>query len=267
MSASVVASIVVPTRGRPGYLDVTLASVAPQAARAGAELLVVTDGEDAETASVVALHEARFIALAAGAGANAKRNAGVASSRGSLVVFIDDDIEAPLGWLDALLAGAAAAPEYDVFGGPIRARLSRGGPRVCGREAGPITTLDLGVADCDAELVWGANMAVRRRALELVGGFDEAIDGAGEEEDWQRRFLALGGRSRYVASAPVDHRRVGADAAVLSLARAAYFRGRSARRYDVSKGGAPGVAGELRVMVGCGWHVVRRRCLNGVVMG
>ena len=37
--------------------------------------------------------------------------------------------------------------------------------------------------------------------------------------------------------------------------------------YDVSKGSAPGIARELRVLIGCGWHVARRRCLNGVVMG
>jgi Glycosyl transferase family 2 len=230
-------------------------------------MLVVSDGDDPATAAVASRHGAGFIALDAGAGANAKRNAGVASARGELIVFIDDDIEAPAGWLSAVLSGAAAAPEHDVVGGPIRARLDGGGPRACGREGAPITTLDLGSEDRDAELVWGANMAIRRRALELVGPFDEALDGCGEEEDWQRRFLARGGRTRYLAAAGVDHRRVGADAGVRSLARAAYFRGRSARRYDVAKGGAPGLAGELRILAGCAWHVVRRRCLNGVVMG
>ena len=38
------ASIIIPTRERPGYLAVALASVAPQAQRAGAELIVVDDG-------------------------------------------------------------------------------------------------------------------------------------------------------------------------------------------------------------------------------
>jgi hypothetical protein len=240
----------------------------PQASRVGADVIVVTDGEDAATAAVAGRHGARLVALPAGAGANAKRNAGVAEARGDLIVFIDDDVEAPPGWLEALLAGAVAAPEHDVLGGPIRARLEGGGPRACGREGAPITTLDLGLADRDAELVWGANMAVRRRALDLVGPFDEELDGCGEEEDWQRRFVARGGRVRYVARAGLDHRRVGADAGLRSLARAAFARGCTARRYDaVVKGAAPGLAGELRVLAGCGWHVVRRRCLNGVVMG
>ena len=260
------ASVVIPTRGRAGYLDVALASVAPQAARAGADIVVVTDGEDVLTAAVAGRYGARLLALPAGAGANAKRNAGVACAAGDVIVFIDDDIWAPPGWLDALLSGIGSAG-CDVVGGPIRARLDGGGPRSCGREGAPITTLDLGPVDCDAELVWGANMAVRRAALERVGPFDEALDGCGEEEDWQRRFVAGGGRVRYVAGAGLDHRRVGADASVRSLARSAYHRGRSARRYDAWKGRPAGLAGELRVLAGCAWHVVRRRCLNGVVMG
>ena len=94
----VVASIVIPTRGRAGYLDVALASVAPQAASEGAEVIVVTDGEDPETAAVVARRGARLVTLPAGAGANAKRNRGVAEGRGGLIVFADDDIEAAEGW-------------------------------------------------------------------------------------------------------------------------------------------------------------------------
>ena len=75
---------------------------------------------------------------------NAARNAGVRAATGDLIVFIDDDVSVPPGWLDALLAGVAAAPDREVYGGPIRARLEGGGPRACGREPPPITTLDHG---------------------------------------------------------------------------------------------------------------------------
>ena len=267
MTDARIASIVIPTRARAGYLDVALASVAPQAASQGGEVLVVTDREDPATAQVAARHGARLVMVPEGAGANAKRNAGVAEAGGELIVFIDDDIEASPDWLAALLAGSAGAPGHDVFGGPIHARLEDGGPRACGREGAPITTLDLGPEDRDAALVWSANMAVRRRALDEVGPFDPGLAGCGEEEDWQHRYRARGGRIRYLARAAVEHRRVGADAGVRSLARAAYSRGRSARRYDVAKGAAPGTLRELRILAGCGWHLVRRRCANGLVMG
>ncbi|MDQ6607500.1 MAG: glycosyltransferase, partial [Actinomycetota bacterium] len=197
---------------------------------------------------------------------NAARNAGVAAARGELIVFVDDDIVACPGWLAAILAGARAAPDRDVFGGPIRARLEGGGPRACGREPAPITTLDLGPMDCDCEFVWGANLAIRARALERVGGFDETLSGRGDEEEWERRYAAGGGRLRYLAAAGIEHRRTAADATVQALSRAAYALGRSARRNDVRKHAAPALRAELRVLAGCAWHVVRRRCAIGIVM-
>lgn len=265
MSGEPSASIVIPTRDRPDYLAVTLASVVPQAERAGAEVVVVDDGSDPANAAVAASHRARVI-RPDGHGANAARNAGIEASSGDLVVLIDDDVDAPPGWLQALLEGVAGSPEHDVFGGPIEGRLEGGGPRACGRERPPITTLDLGPDDRDVALVWGANMAIRRSALEQIGPFDETLHGRGEEEEWQRRYTAQGGRVLYLAAAGLAHRRSPADSTLCRLGRAQYALGRTARSYDVRKGEAPGLAGELRVLAGCVWHTFRRRCGVGVVM-
>lgn len=256
----------IPTRCRPAYLEVALASVAPQAAAAGAELIVVNDGGDAETAAVARRHGARVLDTPAPGGINAGRNAGIDAAGTDLVVLIDDDVRAPDGWLAALLAGASGAPGADVLGGPIRAVLEGGGPRSCGREQPPITSLDLGRSDRDVELVWGANMALRRRALALAGRFDETMSGVGDEEEWERRVLAAGGVVRYVAAAGLDHRRSAADATLPRLARAAYARGRAARRFDLRRGAPPAAAHEVAVLAGCLWHTVRRRCANGIVM-
>src|SRR5204862_352024 len=64
-----------------------------------------------------------------------------------------------------------------------------------------------------------------------------------------------------------DHRRAGSDARLPGLARAAYRRGRTARRYDERRGDVQPPSRELRALAGCAWHTVRRRCANGVVMG
>lgn len=263
------ATVVVPTRERAGYLDVALASIAPQAQAAGAELLVVLDGPDPASAAVAARHGAHVVALPAPGGLNVARNRGWQTARGELIVFVDDDVEAPPTWLPALLAAAAAAPERDVFAGPIRAVLEGVGwvgSHACGREQPPITTLDAGPADRDVEAGWGANLAIRRAALETVGGFDETLGGAGDEEEWQGRYRATGGRVRYVAAAGLEHRRTRADSTLRALARAQYRRGRSARRWDARRGAAPPLAAELRTLAGCLWHTVRRRCANGIVM-
>jgi glycosyltransferase involved in cell wall biosynthesis len=259
------ASILIPTRDRPDYLGVALASVMPQARAAAAEVVVIDDGQDPGTAAVAERHGARLIRSAA-RGANAARNAGIRATNGDPIVLIDDDIEAPPGWLQAMVDGVAQTPDRDVFGGPITPRLEGGGPRACGREPAPITSLDHGPADRDVELVWGANMAIRRAALKRIGPFDESIYGRGEEEDWQRRFARAGGVVRYLAGAGLVHRRASADCTVRSLATTSYRLGRSARRYDGRKGELPSVGAELTTFAGCIWHIFRRRCLNGIAL-
>jgi GT2 family glycosyltransferase len=246
---------------------VTLGSVAPQARPAGAEVLVVSDGVDPAAARIAAAHGARQVALPQPLGANAARNAAIRAAGAELIVLIDDDIVAPPGWLDAILAGAQAAPDREVFGGPIRPRLEGGGPRACGREPAPITSLDLGPEDRDVAFVWSANMAIRRSALDRVGPFDETIFVRGDEEDWQRRYVAAGGRIRYLAAAGLEHRRAAEDSTLRRLARAAFGQGGAARRYDVLKGTPPPLRAELRVLAGCAWHAARRRCAIGLVMG
>jgi GT2 family glycosyltransferase len=263
------ASIVIPTRGRPSYLEVALESIAPQAAAAGAEIVVVDDGgRSARMRDLVTGFGARYEPHEAPRGLNVARNTGVARSAGDLVVFVDDDIRAQPGWLEALLAAARANPDVDVFAGPISARLEGNPPRTCGREGPPITALDLGPRDTDAEHAWGSNMAIRRSALERVGEFDVSLAGGGDEQEWQERLRRQepGARVLYVAAAGVEHRRVGADSTLRSLSRAAYARGRAARCFDVRRGCAPTLGQEALTLGGCLGHVLRRRCPAGLIM-
>jgi GT2 family glycosyltransferase len=257
-------SILFPTRDRRDYLAVALASVAGQAAAHGAEIVIVEDDvADASTEQLAEQHGARYLALGRRRGINVARNAAVAAASGELLCFLDDDVEAWPGWLDALLG---ASTEYEALGGPIRPRLEGSKLRACGRESLPVTTLDLGPEDRDAGFVWGANMALRRGAIDRIGPFDETLGGAGDEEDWQRRLRAAGGRIGYIAAAGVDHRRTGRDAKLRALARAQYFRGRASRRYDAHKRTEPTLGAELRTLAGCSWHVVRRRCGVGMTL-
>src|SRR5437764_1582627 len=261
------ASIVVPTRGRPSYLQVALASIAPQARAAGAELLVVDDaGPTPDAQALAARFGARYEPHEGPRGLNAARNTGAERSTGELLVFVDDDIRATPGWLSALIEAAAADPDREVLTGPVTPRLEGRAPRSCGRDRAPITALDLGPMDTDTRFAWGANMAIRRAALQRVGPFDTSLQHGGDEQEWQERLQRAGGApARYIARAAVEHRRAGADARVLALARGAYVRGRAARRFDARRGEAPSLPRELRTLIGCAGHVVLRRCPAGVV--
>jgi len=275
------ASIIIPTRERLSYLEVALASIAPQAGEAGAEVLVIDDaGPSSPTRALAERFGARYEPHPAPLGLNAARNTGVERSSGELVVFVDDDIRASAGWLRALIDAARQHAEVEVFTGPIKPCLEGSRLRTCGREAAPITSLDLGSADTRTRYAWGANMAIRRSALQLVGPFDVTLEHGGDEQEWQDRLLAAsaGDGSQdspsathergalYVAGAAVDHRRAGADARLGSLARSAYARGRAARRLDVRDGRGPTLGRELATLAGCLAHVIRRRCPAALTM-
>ena len=261
-------TVVVPTRGRSAYLEVTLDSLLRQRSRTPHEILVVDDGATDATRDVAARAGVRSVSHGGRRSLNAARNTGIRECEAPIIAFVDDDVHVPPGWLDALVRGAERNPDAEAFGGPIRARFEGAGPRGCGREDPPITTLDLGTEDCEAPSGWGANFAVRRAAVERVGPFDERIVRPhGDEEEWFERLTAAGGRVVYLADAGLDHRRTAEDARLGPLARAAYARGRAARASDRRRSRAPSLRRELRVLAGCVWHTARRGCPQGVIMG
>lgn len=260
------ASIVIPTRDRPQYLEGTLSSILPQANDEGCEVIVVDDSGAGSAQSVSERFGASYLAHRQPLGANAARNTGVDRSAGDLVIFLDDDISACEGWLQAFLGASHRRPEVDVFAGAILPLLEGRAARSCGREAPPITTLDLGPADVETRFAWSANMAVRREALTRAGEFDPTLHGQGEEQEWQERLQALGGLTLYVADAKVMHRRLPRDARLPALMRTAYRRGAESRRFDSRRGAAPSLPREAITLLGCAGHVVRYRCPSGLTM-
>jgi glycosyltransferase involved in cell wall biosynthesis len=264
-----VVSVVVPTRGRAAYLEVTLDSLLDQRTETAYEIVVVDDGAPDETAAVVAARPTvRYVAHGEARGLNAARNTGLQESQAELIAFVDDDVLVPPRWVEALVSGSRRHPHAEAFGGPIRARFEGRTPRGCGREEPPITTLDLGAEDCEATKAWGANFAVRRGAVERIGPFDDRmVRPHGDEEEWLERLREAGGTIVYVADAGLDHRRTAEDARLGPLARAAYARGRAARASDRRRERAPSLGRELRVLGGCVWHTARRGCPQGLIMG
>jgi GT2 family glycosyltransferase len=270
---SLKASVVVPTRGRPQYLRVALESLAAQDLQPEShEVVVVDDEPSADTRAVTdeiagrARARVRYVERDGVPGLNSARNTGIAAADSDLIVFVDDDVEAPAGWLRELVAGRERHPEALAFGGPIRLRLEESRLRMCGREAPPLTTLDGGAEDREIDLVWGANMALDRRALELAGMFDAGVPYGFDEDMWERRLRAAGGRIVYLARAGLVHRRDARDARLGALVRESYRRGRSLRRYVEHRGDAPGIVRELRVLAGCVFHIFRYRCGNGILL-
>ncbi len=122
-------SIIIPTQRRPEPLALAARSALAQVGVDRSEIeLVVVDNDTVPSAlpvverlraetdvPIVYVHEAR-------PGVAHARNAGMAASSGALIAFLDDDEEAPNGWLAALLA-TQTRHDADVVFGPVRARV------------------------------------------------------------------------------------------------------------------------------------------------
>src|SRR3954468_12108838 len=256
------AAIIVPTRGRAGYLARALASIGEQARQQGVEVVVIDDGPDPETRAAAQRRGARYLAHERTLGLNAARNTAIAATDADWLFFVDDDVEVRPGWLAALLDAARSGDEdVAVLAGAIHARIDNPRYRQCGREGAPITFLE-----SDRGVGWGANLGVRRSWVERAGAFDASRELYGDEQEWQDRVRAAGGRIVWVPDAELDHVRAGSDATVRALARAAYARGQASRRYDVFKGRAPSFGAELALLARSTLHGPLHRCSNGPVM-
>lgn len=121
-------TIMIPTQRRPEGLAVAARSVFAQAGVDFAALeLVIVDNDQVPSAKPVVddlAKTAPFPVIYVNEkrpGVAFARNAGMARASGEFIAFLDDDEEAPAGWLAALLA-AQARYEADVVFGPVKTR-------------------------------------------------------------------------------------------------------------------------------------------------
>jgi glycosyltransferase involved in cell wall biosynthesis len=266
-------SAVIPTRNRARLLGDCVASLRAQDyPRDRFEIIVVDDGSTDETPAVVR----RFLDQGSPSirylrqdhrGANAARNAGIATAKGDPICLVDDDVEAPPGWLRELVSGALRHPEAGAVGGPIRVRFEGKAPRFCGREAlAGEAELNLGTEERAVREVNGTNMAIRRWALQAVGGFDPALPLYGDELEWERRLLRAGHFIFYIPSAPLWHRRTQADLGLLKLVKRYHRRGMGHLAFARRTGEEVAVRSVLWWLFSSLAHAVRRRCTMGILM-
>lgn len=121
-------SLIIPTQRRLAGLQMAARSTFRQVGVDPAELeLVVVDNDQADSARAtvqVLAAEAPFPVVYVhepDPGVANARNAAMGQARGDFIAFLDDDEEAPAGWLAALLA-AQATYDADVVFGPVRGR-------------------------------------------------------------------------------------------------------------------------------------------------
>ena len=209
---TIAASVVIPSRNRPDFLLAAVDSVL-----AGTVLpaeIVVVDQSEAPHAALAGMGVVdgcaiRYLQIPPH-GVSRARNAGLAASTQPIVVFTDDDVLVDKAWLGAL-AGAVDGPDSRaVATGRVLATESEVpgafAPALVGSEEPAVYQGRL-----RRDVLEAGNMAVARRVMQELGGFDERLGPgtalpAGEDNDMGLRLLAAGCRIHYVPDAVIYHR-------------------------------------------------------------
>jgi len=224
-------SVIIPTHNRAGSLARSLRSVVALDDQTHSfEVVVVDNARSEETAQVVqeiqgkgggpAVRYVREDRL----GAHNARHAGARVATGELLLFSDDDITFSPRWVNAYIEAFSAHAGMAAAGGPIRAAWDAAPPdwlidfmeRKESFVGGDWGFGPLGLLDRSEELLieqrgffFSANMAIRRRVLFELGGFNPDLAGRtllGDGETglvyklWKRELL-IG----YVPEAAVLH--------------------------------------------------------------
>ncbi len=219
-------SIAICTYNRADDLRITLQSIADvgDELREGDELIVVDNNCSDHTPSVVDgftdTLPIRYYTEQKQGLANA-RNAALAAANNELLVFLDDDVNVRKGAISEYRRAATAAPNYAFFGGRISVFWPHGQPSWLRRYDLPMLNGLMGHYEFqdpqttyppERHKPFGANFALRKELIELIGKFDPNLGvkgqelGRGEETDYFDRALERGAQGMYLARAHVEHR-------------------------------------------------------------
>ena len=192
-------SVVVCTYGRPESVLTTLRSILAAAADF-AELIVVDQNEDLDTyqALLPLLSDARLRYFhVKGKGSGRARNVGLEQAQCEIVAFTDDDCTVYPDWLAGYHHVFTAFPEVNLCYGSV---LAADHDRTLGYIPDYKVPADRACRTLSAMLSArgiGANFAMRRSAMQSLGGFDVRL-GAGadlysaEDRDLTLRCLLAG---------------------------------------------------------------------------
>jgi len=188
-------TVIVCAHNEARYLRGCLYSLLAQS-RPPDDILVIDNASTDETRAVAAevpgirvLHEPRKGLVVA-------RETGRHASAGDLLLYLDADCRAPFTWVERIERRFARDPGLLALCGPYRYYDWDWAGRTL------VRAYDLTLAPLTQALVkhvlrigavfYGGNFAVRRDALERIGGFDTSIEFHGEDTNLGRRLSRVG---------------------------------------------------------------------------
>lgn len=181
-------SLVIPAHNEEKYIGACLEAVKKNDGGKFLEVIVVDNASTDKTAEVAAAAGAR-VAREPKKGTGYARQRGFLEARGDLVAFIDADVLLPNGWYEKIVAEFNADSKLVCLSGPV---FYDG-----------INTWQAALIKFYwllAQLVYflvgymaiAGNLAMRRDALQKMGGFDTSIHFYGDDIDTARRASKFG---------------------------------------------------------------------------
>lgn len=188
-------SVIVCAHNEAGYLRSCLYSLLAQS-RPPEEILVVNNASTDETAAVAAQVPDVRVVDEPRKGLVIARERGRREATGDLLVYLDADCRAPLTWLARVERRFLGDRQLLALSGPYRfydwdlsGRLLI---RAYDFTLAPLTQLLVKYVLRLGTVFYGGNFAVRREALQRIGGFDTTIEFHGEDTNLGRRLFAIG---------------------------------------------------------------------------
>lgn len=217
MTTSIIASIVIATYNRARLLGETLRSLSESlAGNETVEVIVINNNSEDDTLSVAETFSDVFpayqVVTEPRQGLSYARNRGIAEARGSILVFLDDDVEVDATWLPSLLA-PLDDPSVAVVGGKVLPFGAQVIPDWLPREYCFLASIfDPADKVCELPKVMGGNSAIRRQVFDEVGLFDICLGRkgkkllGGEEVELQIRIRKAGYKIVYTPHAVIWHK-------------------------------------------------------------
>jgi glycosyltransferase involved in cell wall biosynthesis len=188
-------SVIVCAHNEAKHLAACLHSLLAQT-RTPDEILVVNNASTDGTAAVARAIGGVRLVDEDRKGLVIARETGRRHARGNLLVYVDADCRAPLTWLERIVAHFDRDPRLVALSGPYRYYdwdwLGRALIRAYDFTLAPATLVLVKYVLRLGTIFYGGNFAVRRSALEAIGGFDTSIEFHGEDTNLGRRLFKVG---------------------------------------------------------------------------